>query len=150
MGVYNSLVVEYDVENLVEYLRTNNVEKDSCLSFDLAMLEKMEEAGIRTLKKEFCETWGLHDLREHLEYLYKNEFEEEWNRFYNINDFELNIDYLKVLDIKNFCLAKKEKGEEFEISHFLNFIEKNWKHLVDYDVIKDWYYPILSIKYLVW
>ena len=150
MGVYNSLVVEYDVENLLEYLRTNNVEKDSCLSFDLAMLEKMEDAGIRTFKKEFCETWGLHDLREHLEYLYKEEFKEEWNRFYNICDFELNIDYLKILDIKNFCLMKKERWEEFEISNFLNFIEKNWKHLVDYDVIKDWYYPILSIKYLVW
>lgn len=150
MGVYNSLVVEYDVENLVEYLRTNNVEKDSCLSFDLAMLEKMEEAGIRTFKKEFCETWRLYDLREHLATLYKEDFKEDWNRFYNISDFELDLNYQKIVEIRKFCLYKKDKGEEFEISHFLNFIEKNSKPLIDYETIKDWYYPILSIKYLVW
>lgn len=150
MGVYNTLVVEYDVENLLYYLHQNIVEKDSCLSFDIEMLEKMAKNWIMYFKKEFCETWGLIDLREHLAYVYKEDFKEDWNRFYNIGDFELDINYQKIVEIRKFCLEKKDKGEEFEISHFLNFIEKNSKPLIDYETIKDWYYPILSIKYVAW
>lgn len=41
MGVYNTFVVEYDVGNLLVYLNQNIIEKDSCLSFDIEMLEKM-------------------------------------------------------------------------------------------------------------
>ena len=150
MGVYNTLVVEYDVGNLLVYLNQNIIEKDSCLSFDIEMLEKMAKNWIMSFKKEFCETWGLIDLREHLTSVYKEDFKEDWNRFYNINDFELDLNYNKIVEIRKFCLEKKDKGEGFEISHFLNFIEKNSKPLIDYETIKDWYYPILSIKYVVW
>lgn len=150
MGVYNTLVVEYDVGNLLVYLNQNIIEKDSCLSFDIEMLEKMAKNWIMSFKKEFCETWGLIDLREHLASVYKEDFKEDWNRFYNINDFELDLNYNKIVEIRKFCLEKKDKGEGFEISHFLNFIEKNSKPLIDYETIKDWYYPILSIKYVVW
>lgn len=150
MGVYNTLVVEYDVGNLLVYLNQNIIEKDSCLSFDIEMLEKMAKNWIMSFKKEFCETWGLIDLREHLASVYKEDFKEDWNRFYNINDFELDLNYNKIVEIRKFCLEKKEKGEGFEISHFLNFIEKNSKPLIDYETIKNWYYPILSIKYVVW
>ena len=150
MGVYNTLVVEYDVGNLLVYLNQNIIEKDSCLSFDIEMLEKMAKNWIMSFKKEFCETWGLIDLREHLASVYKEDFKEYWNRFYNINDFELDLNYNKIVEIRKFCLEKKDKGEGFEISHFLNFIEKNSKPLIDYETIKNWYYPILSIKYVVW
>lgn len=149
MGVYNTLVVEYDVGNLLVYLNQNIIEKDSCLSFDIEMLEKMAKNWIMSFKKEFCETWGLIDLREHLASVYKEDFKEDWNRFYNINDFELDLNYNKIVEIRKFCLEKKDKGEGFEISHFLNFIEKNSKPLIDYETIKNWYYPILSIKYVV-
>jgi hypothetical protein len=52
-----------------------------------------------------------------------------------------------IANIKDFCLKKKEKGEELHISKFLDFFEKNWKHIVDYDVQDDGYYPIWSIRY---
>lgn len=147
MVVYNALVVEYDVENLVDYLKGNTVEKDSCLSFDIEMLKKMKEAGIKTFKKEFCETPGLWDLREYLTTKYKEELKEYWSYFFNESDFELYLDYLMIANIKDFCLKKKEKGEELHISKFLDFFEKNWKHIVDYDVQDDGYYPIWSIRY---
>lgn len=77
MGVVNSFVIEYDVYLLVDYLKANTVEKDSCLSFDLEMIERMKEAGIESFKKEFCETRGLWDLREHLASQYEKEFKED-------------------------------------------------------------------------
>ena len=76
-------------------------------------------------------------MREHLTSVYKEDFKEDWNRFYNINDFELDLNYNKIVEIRKFCLEKKDKGEGFEISHFLNFIEKNSKPLIDYETIKD-------------
>lgn len=150
MVVYNTLVVEYEVENLIEYLKENTVESDSCLSFNLEMLEKMKESWIKTFKKEYCETPGLYDLREYLTTKYKSKLQEDWNRFYSLGDFELYIEYQELFDLKDFCLKKKEKWDEYNYSHFLNFFEKNWKYLVDYCEVDDWYYPIWSIYYISW
>lgn len=74
MGVCNSFVVEYDVYLLHQYLKRNTVEKDSCLSFDIETLEKMEKAGIMTFKKDFFVGKGLYELRKSL---YKEKYDEE-------------------------------------------------------------------------
>lgn len=118
MGVCNSFVVEYDVYLLQQYLKRNTVEKDSCLSFDIELLEKMEEAGIMTFKKDFFVGKGLMELRK---LLYEEKFDKEWNIINEFNAFEVDLNYQNLIDIKN-----------LENSGVSIFIEKNWKHLTDY------------------
>lgn len=139
MGVCNSFVVEYDVYNLVQYLKRNTVDKDSCLSFDIELLEKMEEAKIETFKKEFFVGKGLFELRKSL---YKEKYDEEWEVINELNAFEVDLNYQKTIDIKNLCVDTDTSGVSF-------FIEKNWKHLTDYFMSDDWSYPICSVQYVV-
>ena len=139
MGVCNSFVVEYDVYLLQQYLKRNTVEKDSCLSFDIELLEKMEEAGIMTFKKDFFVGKGLFELRKSL---YKEKYDEEWEVINELNAFEVDLNYQKTINMKNLCVDTDTRGVSF-------FIEKNWKHLTDYFSGNDWDYPICSVKYVV-
>ena len=135
MGVCNSFVVEYDVYNLVQYLKRNTVDKDSCLSSDIELLEKMKEAKIMTFKKEFFVGTGHFELRK---LLYKEKYDEEWEVINELNAFEVDLNYQNLIDIKN-----------LENSGVSIFLDKNWKYLTDYFMSDDWSYPICSVQYVV-
>ena len=114
MWVCNSFVVEYDVYLLHQYLKRNVVEEDSCLSFDIELLEKMKEAEIMTFKKDFFVGKGLFELRKSL---YKEKYDEEWEVINELNAFEVDLNHQKLINMKNLCVDTDTSGVSF-------FIEK--------------------------